>query len=183
MVFGKGISDLNSELPSYGQWYSIMRRSYSAVWHKQKPTYIGVQVGSKWWTHSNFDAWYQENNIEGWELDKDLLAPELRMYSEDTCVYLPGIINTALTEKKDVNGLPFGVSYKTANKKYVAQLSVHTPQGRTTKHLLIDADPMKCFEVYAAAKRKYVQGLAEEYKSKLHPKAYNKLVNFEVKLK
>ena len=82
-----------------------------------------------------------------WQLDKDLLGNG-KLYSEDICVFLPNEINTALQTDRGNNKLPPGVSYKSSNKKYVAQLSKNIDGKRVSRHLVIHSDPEVCFNYY-----------------------------------
>lgn len=178
MIFGKGLNDLTCMAEGYTTWHSMLRRCYSSVYQKDKPTYKGCEVSKEWLLFSNFNAWYKENYVEDWHLDKDLVGTG-SLYSAENCVFLPNIINSAI-EYKFNNGLPSGVSHKTANSNYVAQLSIGHKGKRKTQHLCSSSDPMVCFAVYKQAKEKYIKELADLHKEKLHPKAYKALYNFEV---
>lgn len=178
MIFGKGINDLSCTNEGYSTWHSMIRRCYSDVYQKRKPTYKNCQVDEDWLLFSNFYEWYKENYVEGWHLDKDLIGTG-ELYSKENCVFLPNIINSAI-EYKVNNGLPSGVSHKTKNNNYVAQLSIGYNGKRKNKHLCSSTDPMLCFVAYKDAKEKYIKELADLYKDRLHPKAYEALYNFEV---
>lgn len=182
MVFGKGINDLSSKLASYSVWHSMLRRCYSEVYHKTKPTYIGVEVQPDWLYLSNFHSWFVLNHVEDWHLDKDLLGGDKRIYSEDTCTFLPSEINSALQTDKLSTNLPPGVSYKTSHAKYVAQLSTNNEGTRKNIHLIIHDDPMVCFAAYKEAKENYLKTLAEKYKYELKYESYQALLAFSVKL-
>lgn len=182
MVFGKGINDLSCDIESYQTWHSMIRRSYSPVYHKSKPTYVGTEVDQEWLILSIFNKWFVLNNVQGWQLDKDLLGQDLKLYSKETCVFLPNEINCALKTDMGKNGLPPGVSYKTSNCKYVAQLSVVNENGtRTNRHLIISNSPFECAEVYKAEKEKYIKSLAQKHVDRLDRRAYDALLKFEVK--
>ena len=181
MVFNKGFNDLSSSLPSYSVWHSMLRRCYSSVYHANKPTYVGTIVSDEWLLFSNFNKWFVLNNVEGWQLDKDLLFNNSKIYSEETCIFLPNEINCALQTDKGKNGLPSGVSYKTSHGKYVAQLSILDENGhRKNKHLIISDSVDVCKKKYSEEKIKYIMTLAEKHKEKLSEKAYNALLNFKV---
>lgn len=182
MVFGKGINDLSCDIESYQTWHSMIRRSYSPVYHKSKPTYIGTEVAQEWLILSIFNKWFVLNNVQGWQLDKDLLGQGLKLYSKETCVFLPNEINCALQIDKGKNGLPPGVSYKTSHQKYVAQLSILDENNqRKNKHLVISSSIAECEEVYRIEKEKYIRSLAQKHVDKLDRRAYDALLKFEVK--
>lgn len=182
MVFGKGINDLSCDIPSYVVWHSMIRRCYSSVYHKSKPTYIGTTVEPDWLHLSNFNKWFVLNSVQDWQLDKDLLKPDLKLYSKDTCVFLPNEINCALKTDMGKNGLPPGVSYKTSHDKYVAQLSIVDIDGtRTNRHLIISNSIQECAATYKFEKERYVKSLAIKHIDKLDKRAYDALLNFKVK--
>lgn len=181
MVFNKGMNDLSCDIESYPVWHSMIRRCYSEVYHKNKPSYIGMKVCDNWLYLSNFNNWFVLNYVQGWQLDKDLLFPESRMYSEQNCIFLPNEINCALQIEKSANGLPPGVSYKTSHSKYVAQLSMLKDGKRVGKHLLISDSIEDCFEAYINAKESYMKKLADLHIDKLDKRAYDALFNFSVR--
>lgn len=181
MVFNIGINDLGVDYDSYVVWYSMLRRCYSAVYQQGKPTYIGTTVSPDWHWLSNFDQWFQKNYIQDWQLDKELLSNFSKVYSKDTCCFLPNEINSALYFDRGKNGLPPGVSYKTSNQNYIAQYSRKDEHGkRKSVHLLSSSDPQKCFQAYKVAKENYLKELADRFQAKLDPLAYRALMELKI---
>lgn len=182
MIFGIGINDLTSKLPSYSTWYSMHRRCYSELYDKNHGGYSECEVSKEWQILSNYNNWFNENYIQGYDLDKDLISNS-KIYSEDTCIFLPREINSALQQDKNKNGLPPGVSYKASHGKYVSQISKTRNSVRKNIHICINKDIDYCFNLYKIEKEKYIKELAEEFKSKIDSKTYNLLINYEVKIK
>ncbi len=105
----------------YNSWKSIFIRCYSPSFHIKRPTYIGCTVSEEWHTLSNYKVWFDENYVDGWQLDKDLLFPRNKIYSAETCLFLPLALNSLFTLRHNDRGeLPLGVHYHTANKCYRA---------------------------------------------------------------
>lgn len=181
MVFGRGINDVSSKHPAYPIWHSMIRRAYSDVYHKNKPTYIGTTVHEDWFRLSNFIEWYNENYVNDWHLDKDLLSTGVKRYSPETCCFLPNEINILFSEKRQDNGLPSGVYFKKARGLYIAQISYCEDGVRKSGHLGVSSDPNKCFLMYKHAKESKIKELAEKYKSQLDDRVYDTLMQFEVK--
>ena len=80
LIFGIGVNDYDGHvringkiIKSYDVWHSMIERCYSKKSHKKRPTYIGCKVHKEWLYFSNFKKWFDENYIEGYELDKDIL--------------------------------------------------------------------------------------------------------------
>lgn len=181
MVFGRGINDVSSKHSAYSIWHSMIRRAYSEVYQKNKPTYVGTTVHEDWFRLSKFIEWYNENYVDGWHLDKDLLSTGLKRYSPETCCFLPNEINILFSEKRQDNGLPSGVYFKKSLGRYVAQIS-HCENGvRKSGHIGASNDPNKCFLMYKTASEKKIKELAEKYKSQLDARAYSTLMEFQVK--
>ena len=90
-VFGVGINDsigtISCTDKRYTLWYSIIRRAYSDVYHKSKPTYKEVEVCDHWKRFSNFAEdiiklpFYEKCITDDYELDKDILGGNLKVYS------------------------------------------------------------------------------------------------------
>ena len=59
-VFGKGINDTENA-KDYQTWHSMLRRCYSPVYKKDRPTYEGCEVCDEWLRLSTFKKWYAEN--------------------------------------------------------------------------------------------------------------------------
>lgn len=51
----------------------------------------------------SFKKWFDENYIKGYELDKDILIKGNRIYSPDTCCFVPSFINRLYTSSKNTS--------------------------------------------------------------------------------
>lgn len=97
----------------------MLKRCYSENLHKSSPTYLDCEVCDEWKTFSNFRSWMESQDWEGKELDKDLLGNG-KLYSPDTCTFLPRIVNSFLLENKSRRGKTLlGVS-KRKNRFYAS---------------------------------------------------------------
>ena len=75
-----------------------------------------------WHKLSNFREWYNQNYVNDWHLDKDLLHPKNKIYSPDTCVFIPANINSLFTfTTKNRGDLPLGVFYHKRDQHYRSQ--------------------------------------------------------------
>lgn len=180
MIFGVGTNDMSCSNDSYTVWHSMLRRCYSSVYQKGKPTYLDCKVSDDWLLHSNFNSWFKDNYIKGWQLDKDLLSGESKVYSQETCCFLPAVLNSLIVVKKKNNDLPQGVHYKIKNAKYIAQLSYQDQGVRSSAHLCISSDIDHCFKVYKETKESKIKEFAMKYKDQMKPKVLNALLNFKV---
>lgn len=136
LVHGVGVNDsdyvtfkiINKKViwrcPFYDKWYTMLKRCYSPLWHKQYPTYIGCSVCPEWHYFSKFRLWMEGQKWEGMDLDKDLLVRGNQVYGPDTCCFIPNAINNLFSrgmKKKNNLHLPEGVVL-TANGKYRVQI-------------------------------------------------------------
>lgn len=83
---------------SYSLWRSMLKRCYSS---KYNPSYHDCTVAPEWF---NFQTFAQDiKNLEGYQnwlnpesrfqIDKDIKIPGNRVYSKDTCKFVPQIDN------------------------------------------------------------------------------------------
>lgn len=87
----------NSRECSHKTWYQMMTRCYKNGGIK---SYKDVTVCDKWHNYMDFRTWYLQNcdldNPQNFALDKDLFGSEYKVYSPETCCFLPQEINSAL---------------------------------------------------------------------------------------
>lgn len=118
IVQGVGINDATTSVyhkgfpnADYAAWSGMLMRCYCETYQKSYPTYKGCSVCAEWLRFSTFQTWYSTNYKEGFELDKDLLVPGNKVYSPDTCRYVPHYINSLLLSSNSRRGeYPLGVS-------------------------------------------------------------------------
>ncbi len=133
LVHGVGVNDANYNVhgkegrcPFYTKWYDMLKRCYSSRFHKQYPSYIGCSVCPEWCYFSKFRFWMENQKWEGMELDKDILVKGNRVYSPDTCCFIPQAINVLFStgrKRKHNLHLPEGVKLG-SNGNYRVQLRI-----------------------------------------------------------
>ena len=114
----------------YETWRSMLVRCYDSKYQNLQPTYVGTTVYSEWLNFQNFAKWHKENfpNIENifFELDKDLLQKNIenKIYSPETCVFLPNKINTFIIGKQSNNTSGYiGVSWDKPHSKWKCNIN------------------------------------------------------------
>lgn len=169
---------------AYVKWYSMIRRCYSAVLHKNQPTYTECEVCEEWLNYQNFAQWYYNHKLEKgikWELDKDLLQNNNKIYSPETCALIPKDINVLLTLRKNDRGkYPLGVSKK-VNKKtgtiwYIGRVNDRDRriQGKYR------STPEEAYEDYKKIKKEIIIQRINEFKSVLDDKVIQALINLDL---
>jgi hypothetical protein len=112
------------------------------------------------------------------DLDKDILHKGNKIYSSDTCVFVPQFINKLFINRNADRGiLPLGV--KTCGKKYYVQCS---SGNRVIKNLGTYSTQIEAFNVYKKYKENLIKEVANEYKDKIPNRLYTAMVNYEVEI-
>lgn len=111
------------------------------------------------------------------DLDKDLLVRGNKVYSEYSCVFIPQEVNKVLTKSNKTRGENLiGVTFEKSSGKFISQISVN---GRNVKIGRFKTE-IEAFNAYKEAKEYILRGLAEKWKDRIDPRAYNALMNYQV---
>ena len=108
----------------------MLVRCYSDKSKKKHPTYEGCDVSDSFKSYECFYEWCHkqigfdnEDDENPFHLDKDLLIKGNKVYSENTCVFLPKEINSLLTKSTASRGeYLIGVHWSNSNKAFVAKV-------------------------------------------------------------
>lgn len=187
-VVGDSITKVNGKhTKEYALWRGVLERCYNPKKHLKLPTYIGCSVSDNFKYFPCFEKWCSkqvgfdltDENSKPFHLDKDLLIKGNKVYSEDTCVFVPQEINNLLTKPTiAVNGYPVGVHYCKAKNTYIAQIS----RGTVGKGLGSFDTPEEAFHVYKQAKEDHIKDVANKWKDQIDPRVYNALMNYQVEI-
>lgn len=116
LVHGVGINDGDwggqgcTDDQRYRTWGHMLERCYSPRYLAQHPTYQGCSVDPEWLRFSSFKTWMDSQRWDGMVLDKDLLVIGNKIYSPETCLFVPPWINSLLANLSTKNRtLPMGV--------------------------------------------------------------------------
>ena len=167
----------------YELWQSMLERCYSDNFKKRQPTYEGCEVSDNFKSYEYFYEWCHEQvgfGNEGFHLDKDLLIKGNKVYSEDSCVFIPREINSMLIKRTASRGEHLiGVCWNKANKAFMAQVGKN--KGKR-EHLGYYKTELEAFKSYKTAKESFVKEQAEKWKDKIDERAYNTLMNYQVEI-
>jgi hypothetical protein len=153
----------------YSIWRGILQRCYYH-YKELNNSYKNVQVYDYWHNFQNFAKWFEENYVEGWELDKDLFSIDKKIYSPSSCCFIPKEINCLIKEQKETTGT---VKIKS---KYKSQIGVNKNHNHIGTFNLLD----EANNAYKKEKRKHLISIVEKYKEQLTIEVYNKLINYEI---
>ena len=156
----------------------MINRCYSPKSLNTHKTYQDCSVSDEWLVLSNFKSWCERHYMEGYDLDKDLLVKGNKVYSSETCCFLPKVFNIII---KDLNKGKYrkGVSIFRHNK-YISTTCIN----RNKIHLGCFNTEQEATLAYKTAKEKYIKELAEKYfqEGKITEKVYNALMKYEVEI-
>jgi len=108
----------------YIVWYNMIQRCCSSLHRNKYPTYADCAVRDEWLNLSGFMRWARPRYQPGLELDKDILSAGCKIYSPETCAFVPRDLNRFLLDgKQSDRGLPVGVSRHKKTGRLVAQCS------------------------------------------------------------
>ena len=167
----------------YMLWCSMLKRCYNESLHLKHPTYEGCEVSENFKSYEYFYEWCHNQigfGVKGWQLDKDLLIKGNKVYSENTCVFIPAEVNTLLVKSDKIRGKhPIGVYWRNTKKAFVAQ--VNKGKGKP-EYLGSFNTEIEAFNAYKGVKENYLKELANKWKSQIDIRAYNALMNYTVEI-
>ena len=187
-----GIGVLGAKYPSkvngrttkeYELWTHMLQRCYSDNFKKKRPTYEGCGVSDNFKSYEYFYEWCHNQvgfSNKDWQLDKDLLIRGNKIYSESTCIFIPSEINSLLINCTASRGKHLiGVYWSKTANAFVARVSRN--KG-CSEHLGLFNTEIEAFNAYKQAKENYIKELANKWKDKIGPRAYNALMNYTVNI-
>lgn len=168
----------------YRLWLSMLTRC-TEKFQIEHPTYLGATCSENFKSYTFFTEWcyvqagFTAESVGGcWQLDKDILVKGNKLYSEETCVFVPRRINMLLVKRDSKRGkYPIGVHLNKPTGRFVAQ---HSNGSGKTKNLGFFNTPQEAFQAYKTFKEALIKEVANEYKEMLDYRVYEALMNYEV---
>lgn len=173
----------NKIVQSYQIWQKMMQRCYDTKFHNKQPTYSDVYICEEWMLYENFKKWFDDNyyKIDDEEmcLDKDILIKGNKIYSSETCVFVPKRINNLFTKRQNDRGkYCIGVTYHKRLGRFIARCNILN--GRA--HIGCYDTEIEAFNAYKIFKETYIKSIAEKYKNKIPEKLYKAMMEYEVNI-
>jgi len=171
----------------YKLWFAMLSRAYSEIYHKKEPSYISCSVSDNFKNFQYFAEWCNNQigfGLEDWQLDKDILVKGNKVYSEDTCCFVPRRINNLFTLSDRARGdQPLGVHIDDTGRSLklhkAASSSFETGKW---KNLGRYWTPLEAHLVYKDYKEAQIKIAAEVYKEQLDSRVYEALLNYQIEL-
>ncbi len=170
----------------YKLWTAMLQRVGDEKF--SKGSYIGCGVSEYFKVFSNFHSWCQsqigfnctDDKGKAWQLDKDVLAKENKIYSEGVCVFVPCEINMFLVNRAALRGkYPQGVCFHSISKRYVAQIGSVDNKGQPIT-LGTFKTVEEAFNCYKLVKEARAKEMAEKWKGKVDDRVTEVLLRYTV---
>ena len=175
----------NKKNINYAIWQAMIKRCYLESERKKYPTYVNCTVCEEWHNFQNFAQWHKENyrkfdNII-FHLDKDLLCGKKnnKIYSPDTCAYIPSNINKLLNIRQNHRGkYPIGVQWNVKANKFEASFTKNNKRF----YIGVFSTKEEAFFAYKKEKEKFIKETAKYYKNIIPVKIFDALINYKVEI-
>ena len=174
----------NNRMKAMRLWNDMYSRCYNEKLHKRFPKYIGCTICDYWLEDKErFYKWVEENYYmvgnEQMDLDKDILCKGNKVYSPETCVFVPHTINTLFLNCKRKRGkYPVGVSYEKAKRRYRASLNVDDRNIKLGQYNTAE----EAFMDYKRHKEALILVTADRYKGRIPDKVYKAMMNWKIEI-
>ena len=182
--FGKGflgegkyrMSSNRKHTDEFDMWHGMLQRCYDPEFHKKCHTYEDCEVEEYLLNFQHMGEWIENNyyEIPGeiMCLDKDILHKRNKIYSRETCIFVPERINNLFTKSDKSRGdNPIGVSDLPSGNYRVF---CHNGYGKQ-----IDLGTYKtkgeAFQVYKNYKEKVIKEVINSYEGIIPEPYYSKL--------
>lgn len=166
-IYGKEKADTKTK--SYKTWNRMLERCY-----KNLKNYELCTVSDNFKNFSYFENWRKTQvgceNIS-WHLDKDILVKGNKIYSEDTCCFVPQEINGLFTLNNISRGECF-IGVTKNNRGYVAQMKNET--------IGVFGTELEAFLAYKEVKECKIKQVANKWKDQIDVRVYEALMNWSL---
>lgn len=168
----------------YSFWHNLYDRVNCKARHAADPKYIGCTLGFD--SYNSFAEWCSNQigfDEEGWVLDKDILChmkSKEKIYSPETCVFVPVSINAFLTFRSNKNTTGYSGVSAIKSQGYSANFMAcctnlngkNTTLGRTYT-------AEEAYLLYRKHKVNLAKQLVDKYKGRVDEKVITYLDNFD----
>ena len=162
----------------------MLKRCYDPYYLNKRPTYRDCVVCKEWHNFQNFAKWYEENYYEvsgeRMELDKDILIKNCKIYSPQTCIFVPNKINILFAKGDTKKTLPTGVF---PNKsRFQARCRIYDYEDNKSKDIYLGnfATPEEAFLIYKNFKEIHIKEIADMYKKIIPIKLYEAMYKYKI---
>lgn len=115
--------------------------------------------------------------MQGWHIDKDIIQKGNKIYSPETCCFVPQEINNIFTKRQEYRG-NYSIGVNRRKNKYASSINKNGQHfWLGTFETLEDA-----FGAYKIAKESYIKEVANEWVGQIDEKCYKALINYKIEI-
>ena len=160
----------------YKIYQNMLQRCYDPKYQERYPTYKDCRVEDYLLNFQHMAEWIKENYYEvpgeRMELDKDILYKGNKIYSRETCIFVPQKINSLFVKRDNDRGNnPIGVTPTSSGNYQVFCSNGYGKQINLGMYLTKE----KAFQVYKQYKEKVIKEVIDSYEGKIPEPFYSKL--------
>ena len=181
IVGDESVKKNGKSTPEYSIWKSMLVRCYDNAYKDKFLTYQDCSVIDSFKHLKFFKDWCEkqkgfmctDSKGKPYTLDKDILVKGNKVYSPETCCFVPEEINVLFTKSSKVRGkYPIGVCLNKQSTGFVARLSCGQNKR---KHLGTYKSAEEAFYAYKEAKEAYIKEVANKWKDTIDHRVYRLL--------
>ena len=181
------VSENGKNTDEFNIWYHMLIRCYDPKFQEKHTTYKGCKVEDYLLNFQHMCEWLDDNyyEIPGEKmcLDKDILCKGNKIYSRETCIFVPQKINTLFIKCNKSRGKdPIGV-YQLPSGNY--QAYCNNGYGKYI-YLGVYSTKEEAFRVYKQYKEKVIKEVIDSYEDEIPEPFYSRLkeamYNYEVEI-
>lgn len=189
--YGRGFMGIGkygkSDSRAFSLWRSMLERTCCLPFQQRRPTYKNTSVCEDWLDFQIFAKWcYGQKLLNAkddkgnyYQLDKDLILKGNKIYSPETCCFVPPVLNSLIRSKPiSTSDYPIGVRPHRKTGRFVAKVVLFDKN----KHLGLFDTAEDAFQVYKKAKEVHIKEIAELWKDRIDSKVYQALLNWEINI-
>ena len=179
---GKHVSSIGGKpTKCHNTWRAMIRRCYSKEISKNLSTYKECFVIKEWKCFQVFGDWFEENwkpwMDSFWQLDKDILTKGNKIYSPETCCFVPPQINSLFVKSNSIRGkYPIGVT-KSGNRFAACIYKYGEPFDLGTF-----LTPEGAFYTYKIEKELHIKEVADKWRGQITEPCYEAMYAYEVEI-
>ena len=168
-------------------WHHMLQRCYDPKYQEKYPTYKGCRIEDYFLNFQHICEWIENNYYEVpgemMCLDKDILCKGNKIYSRETCIFVPQRINNLFVKNDNSRGdNPIGV-HPTSSGNY--QACCNNEYGKYI-YLGTYSTEEEAFQAYKVYKEKVIKEVIDSYEGIIPEPFYSRLktamYNYEVEI-
>jgi len=168
--------------PYYKVWVNMLKRCYCEKYQRTMPTYETASVDPRWFRFSTFRKWMCTQVWHDLELDKDILSSGGKVYSEDTCCFVPRRVNSVLhINTKSRGEFPIGAAFVGSTGKFQALCRDIDTKTKSLGTFVTASEAHRAWQIFKAS---VVLSVAETYSTQTYGRedVFNRLLKVADKL-